>query len=190
MSKNSENVSRWRANTKRKLISAFGDKCCLCGYNKCDKVLEFHHLDPSIKDFGWGEINGNIKSWSKIITEIKKCVCLCSNCHKEVHAGVSTVPDTAPRFDELLIPSHLFRSSAVYDSCPICGKLKYQTFKTCSRKCSYNNTKRIVDWSTNDVVELLMKYKTYAAVGELLGVTGAAVSRRHKQVTKIQTQVP
>ena len=28
-----------------------GGKCEICGYNKCIDALEFHHLDPSQKNF-------------------------------------------------------------------------------------------------------------------------------------------
>lgn len=58
--------------------------CVNCGED--DPVcLDFHHLDPSEKDFGIGqEIRRN---WDNILTEINKCVVLCSNCHRKVHAG-------------------------------------------------------------------------------------------------------
>jgi len=58
--------------------------CGKCGYNICDAALEFHHLDPSEKDF-------KISSMTKekdIIKEVEKCVLLCSNCHREFHAGL------------------------------------------------------------------------------------------------------
>ncbi len=35
-----------------------------------------------------------------------------------------------------------------------------------------------VDWSQHDVFKLLEEYKSYEAVGRLLGVTGAAIKRR------------
>ena len=34
-----------------KIKEVRGGKCIRCGYNKCLKALEFHHLDPSKKDF-------------------------------------------------------------------------------------------------------------------------------------------
>lgn len=48
--------------------------------------LEFHHLDPSQKDFVLS--GGATRSWNKIVAEIDKCIVLCSNCHKKVHAGL------------------------------------------------------------------------------------------------------
>jgi hypothetical protein len=48
-------------------------------------VLEFHHLDPKQKDFNISsKINGSC-SIEKIKKEISKCICVCSNCHKDIH---------------------------------------------------------------------------------------------------------
>ena len=62
-------------------------KCCICGYDKCVSSLDFHHLDPSQKDIGVGQMRGH--SFQRIKREIEKCVVLCKNCHSEVHAGVT-----------------------------------------------------------------------------------------------------
>jgi len=32
---------------KKMLVQYKGGKCERCGYNKCIRALEFHHLDPS-----------------------------------------------------------------------------------------------------------------------------------------------
>ena len=45
-------------------------------------LIDFHHLDPFQKDF---TISGNHFGKKKITEEIKKCVPLCSNCHREFH---------------------------------------------------------------------------------------------------------
>ncbi len=60
-----------------------GAKCLVCGYNKCIDALEFHHLDPSVKEFHLGE--GRSYSIDKIREELKKCILVCRNCHTEIH---------------------------------------------------------------------------------------------------------
>ena len=50
-------------------------------------ILEFHHLEPSEKDFSLGH-KGYCIAWEKVKLELDKCVLLCSNCHREVHAGL------------------------------------------------------------------------------------------------------
>lgn len=62
-----------------------GGKCIKCGYDKCLKALEFHHLNPKEKDFTIS--NDNFKLLNAI-EESKKCILLCSNCHKEFHDGM------------------------------------------------------------------------------------------------------
>lgn len=68
-----------------------GGKCMLCGYSKCQDALDFHHKDPSKKDFGLS-VKGLTRSWDKIVSEIDKCVLVCANCHREIHAGITQLP--------------------------------------------------------------------------------------------------
>lgn len=72
-----------RNNMKKQAIKILGEKCCICGYNKCIDALEFHHKDPSIKEFKLG--SGNTMSWKEYKSEALKCMLVCSNCHKEIH---------------------------------------------------------------------------------------------------------
>lgn len=80
----SEAVQRRRLKLKKMALEYKGGCCSICGYNKCDAALEFHHIDPSQKDFGISE-NGHTKSFDKIKVELDKCILVCSNCHQELH---------------------------------------------------------------------------------------------------------
>ena len=60
-------------------------KCQRCGYNKCISALEFHHTDPTKKEFTISNDHFKLK---EVMKEIKKCILICSNCHKEYHAGL------------------------------------------------------------------------------------------------------
>lgn len=71
---------------KINLIKAEIGGCQICGYFKCFSALEFHHTDPKIKE---GQI-GKVKL-KDMEAEIKKCILLCSNCHREVHEGVTAI---------------------------------------------------------------------------------------------------
>lgn len=64
-----------------------GGKCKCCGYNKCISALEFHHLDPSVKEFNIGQ-KGYTRSWDKNKKELDKCILVCANCHREIHHGL------------------------------------------------------------------------------------------------------
>src|SRR5690348_17765017 len=61
-----------------------GGKCILCGYDKCPDALEFHHRDPSQKEFT--PSRAYKRSWDVLKIEIDKCDLLCANCHREAHA--------------------------------------------------------------------------------------------------------
>ena len=78
-----ENLTAKRRAIKKMLIEYKGGKCSRCGYNKCMRALEFHHLNPTEKDFGISyQLN---RSVPKLKEEADKCILLCSNCHAEVH---------------------------------------------------------------------------------------------------------
>jgi len=76
-------VKSSRQRNKIRAIEYKGGKCEICSYDSCTAALEFHHKDPSIKDFGIST-NSN-KAWSKIKIELDKCVLVCANCHREIH---------------------------------------------------------------------------------------------------------
>jgi transposase len=86
-----EATVRRRHRLKRMLVEEAGGQCILCGYSRCVRALEFHHLDPETKQFELG-YRGCTRSLASLRAEASKCVLLCSNCHAEVEAGISAVP--------------------------------------------------------------------------------------------------
>jgi 5-methylcytosine-specific restriction endonuclease McrA len=77
-------VSKRRKMIRIKAIDHLGGKCFRCGYSKYKEVLEFHHRNPSEKDFGIA-LKGHCRSWERVKNEIEKCDLLCANCHRELH---------------------------------------------------------------------------------------------------------
>jgi len=71
-----------------------GGKCMICGYTKYPGSLDFHHLDPKQKEFGIS-VRGLTRSWEKIRKEIDKCILVCANCHREIHAGITQLPSVS-----------------------------------------------------------------------------------------------
>lgn len=84
-------VSERRRELRLRAVEYLGGRCLICGYSTCDKALEFHHRDAGRKEFGISQ-NGKTRSWSRIVSELAKCVLLCTNCHREVHAGLKQPP--------------------------------------------------------------------------------------------------
>lgn len=75
---------------KQWVLEEKGNKCQCCGYNTCSAALELHHLDPTQKDFNLSDRDLKL-DWPTIKQEIDKCILICSNCHREIHAGVRKV---------------------------------------------------------------------------------------------------
>lgn len=80
-------VTKRREKIKDMAIKYKGGKCQCCGYDKYKGALEFHHLNPEEKDFAISE-KGYTRSFEKVKKELDKCILVCSNCHKEIHAGL------------------------------------------------------------------------------------------------------
>jgi len=82
------NMDKWRDASKKqnikwkKVINEWKSQGC----SKCDEkrpwVIDAHHLDPKEKDFMVGTRRRGIKATKE---ELKKCIPLCSNCHRDLH---------------------------------------------------------------------------------------------------------
>lgn len=66
-------------------LQSLKKECIICG-EKESICLDFHHINPEEKSFTIAKHQSLGKE--KLLAEIKKCVCLCSNCHRKVHAGI------------------------------------------------------------------------------------------------------
>jgi predicted transcriptional regulator len=71
---------------KQKSVEYKGGKCNICGYNRYNGSLDFHHMDPSKKEFSISQLR--TYDWEKIKLELDKCICVCRNCHGEIHGGI------------------------------------------------------------------------------------------------------
>lgn len=79
--KNDEFKKQYRKN-KREEIHNLKQPCVKCGEDR-PYVIDFHHINPSEKEFEPSQII--TASNAKLQSELKKCVCLCRNCHAEYH---------------------------------------------------------------------------------------------------------
>jgi hypothetical protein len=86
-----EAVGRRRRRIKELLVKEAGGQCLLCGYDSCQAALHFHHVDPSTKSFGLAG-RGITRAIDEVRREAEKCILVCSNCHAEIEAGITSVP--------------------------------------------------------------------------------------------------
>ena len=72
-------------NKQTEWLYAVKKPCIICGESE-PICIDFHHINPEEKDFTIGQHRGKNREW--LLQEISKCVCLCANCHRKVHAGL------------------------------------------------------------------------------------------------------
>lgn len=84
-------VTARRRKLKAMAVEYKGGKCILCGYDRSVWALDLHHVDDSKKEFSMS-VRGLTRSWDRIKREADKCVLLCANCHREIHAGIAQLP--------------------------------------------------------------------------------------------------
>ena len=65
-------------------VNKLKTKCVVCG--ECENCcLDFHHIEE--KDLSISRMVENRRSLVEIHKEIEKCMVVCSNCHRKIHAG-------------------------------------------------------------------------------------------------------
>lgn len=93
---NKRNV-RYRNNKLELIKNIFIDRKC----QKCAEsrwwVLDFHHIDPTLKDFNISE-GKNVYKIDRIKEEISKCISLCRNCHTDFHYREKTEEITIKQY--------------------------------------------------------------------------------------------
>jgi hypothetical protein len=62
--------------------------CTVCGLRDAPECLDFHHLFD--KKFGINSTAAG-RSRKEFLIEFEKCVLLCANCHRKLHAGTLTL---------------------------------------------------------------------------------------------------
>ena len=174
---------RWK-DRKRKVVELFGGKCSKCGYNKNLAALQFHHLDPTQKEYSFSQLK--LYKWEIVIKELKKCIMLCSNCHAEEHW---------PDYDiEFLSKSSLDDNNSLNDyiskepkvklikstgRCPICQKDVFGT-KYCSLKCSALSRRKTTHPRRKTLAKL-MENMSFCAIGRKYNVSDNAVRKWAKR---------
>lgn len=169
------NVTEWRRRKKEKCIEYKGGKCIACGYNKCNAALEFHHLDPTQKDFSISA-KGTTRAWEMIEAELDKCVLLCSNCHREHHAGeleiTSSFVEPTERYYELLEDPR-----KKWTPCLACDTMCPARQKYCSTVCSRKARRKVLNRPSKEKLHELLETNSYLAVGRMYGVSDNAIRK-------------
>lgn len=83
-------------------LGRYKTPCAKCGETR-KYCISFHHIEPKTKLFCIGGGTRKNDDESMIAEEVKKCVCLCENCHREYHHFYGHRPkDTRAALEEYL----------------------------------------------------------------------------------------
>jgi hypothetical protein len=166
---NSCKVNTRRFELKDRAIAYKGGGCSNCGYNKCKRALQFHHTDPANKEFQIGGHHTN--AWSKIVSELDKCVLLCSNCHAEEHERLDLDVEKQTRRIAALAAAKPIQTTRKFSHCSVCKKEKsYRSESDKCRKCAKN-----IQWPSDETLKEMLEQRPATVVALELGVTSTAV---------------
>lgn len=175
-----KSTQRWRYKAKIWLIELMGGKCRICNYDKYQGNLVCHHVGEKTETLS--RLINSCASWDKILTEAKKCVLLCHNCHGEVHANLMVCPsininDIEERY-KIIVDKIPFPKTKLCIKCGINKVNEPLKNEYCSIACYQIDSYKIV-WPNN--LPDLVKESNVTRVAKLLGVSGNAVKKRLKR---------
>ena len=180
------NIKIRRFRMKSEAVRLKGGKCSDCGWSGNIAAFQFHHKDPSKKEF---TISTSPRvSWEKYWNEIEKCDLLCANCHAIRHSK-----NTAPQFlvdvenykgRELVVSDvpwknqvHIFVPKIYV--CLTC-KTPYEAIrkeqKYCSDECK-NKGKRKCIRPTKKELQHMISVMPMTRIGKQYGVSDNAVRK-------------
>ena len=175
-----ENVKSSRVRLKERVVRALGGKCVICGYNRCQQALDVHHVDPNEKDFTIAA-NTN-KAYALVSEEIKKCVLLCANCHREYHSNFIQL-ELQPSFDEVVDAEIKQELEAIKNGdaerhrCCCCGKAIGGDGRTGMCPECYMKTTRRADRPEREVLKQLIREMPMTRIAADYGVTDNAIRK-------------
>lgn len=186
---------KYTKNARDRVKQIMGNKCAICGYDKCTQALEFHHFTDD-KNFVIANVGYKNFSWIKLLKELKLCMLVCKNCHTEIHYNnLQYIAETS--YSESI-------HNEIKEPCKMCGKLVEDVTKAfCSGKCTgrYNisqrdftniDTTNLVKqmnhgkfiWNFIDVIELLERNDgVMVRAAKEVNLSDNGVKKRFKKVT-------
>lgn len=175
-------TSDFRRRRKENLLRVCGDKCAICGYNKLKAALEFHHIDPSQKEYAIAS-NGTCHDLEKDLNEVKKCLLVCANCHREIHAELFTTEELWKKqiylddvADELRRDKFQRLGTKEY-SCKICNKkiTKYSDSGLCA-DC-VRTKQRKVERPSREELKKLIRYTPFTHIATQFEVSDNTIRK-------------
>lgn len=175
---NSKNVIKHIKKRKTDLINVLGNKCCICGFDKFQEALEFHHVNPEEKEL---KLSANMMvALDRQIKEARKCVLVCANCHRGIHAGYYQIPDNYQQFFNEEQAQYLLQQNEEIKHgkkhyCQRCGKILSTNASYCV-ECSHIMQQK-VDRPNREELKQLIRTQPFTQIAKKYGVTDNAIRK-------------
>ena len=166
----------YRAHKKEQLIEYKGGKCEICGYDRCKKALEFHHVDVYKKLFTISSSLG--KRIEVLKQEVDKCVLACANCHREIHEGLIDIK----KLNQILIDDiKTHESKEQKDSniiyCAKCGVIEVKNEGNLCEVCQYKEQSKRTRDIDRETLKNLIRTTSFVQIGKMYDVSDNAVRK-------------
>lgn len=172
---NSQIVCNFVQRRKSNLIKVFGGKCCICGFDKWQSALEFHHVNPEEKEFGL-TTNTTTKALEKQLIEAKKCILVCANCHRGIHSGFVEIPaNWQTYYNEEVANELLAQLDKKKHYCIDCG-IEISKGAIRCKACQDKNQQR-AERPTREQLKNMIRTQTFESIGRLYQVDGNSIRK-------------
>ena len=172
-------ITKFYQQRKQRIVYAMGGQCALCGYKKNIQALEMHHINPEEKDFTFSNTK-EYHNWEELSSEMKKCILLCANCHREVHYPLegevfnlqSSYDETKGKEISLEIQKEKKKTEYF---CIDCGKKISYKATRCQKCAELHN--RIVERPDRETFKKEIREQPFTVLGKKYGVSDNAIRK-------------
>lgn len=179
----SQKVKEYRRRRKENLIKVCGSKCNLCGYNKTNSALEFHHINPLEKEYGIAS-SGTCHDLEKDLQEVSKCILVCANCHREIHDNLFSQEELLERriFDEDIANELRKEKEKKTYFCKHCGKIIGPNKTGLCNECYLETQREGKKYPDREELKYLIRNFPFTEIGKMYNVSDNAVKKWCRKV--------
>ena len=173
-----EDIKLRRKQIKAELVDIMGGQCIICGYDRNQRALEFHHIDPSTKSFALSQSTKYFKR-EDLFKELQKCCLVCANCHREIEDGDISAEQIFSSYSEEKAKKYLVLEEEWkvknYSYCVDCGEKISSNAKRCA-DCHAKSVRK-VGRPTREALKQMIRNESFTSIARKYEVTDNAIRK-------------